>query len=46
LFVLGRTEMGGFIDRYLKKEIDIDSFVTHTMKLQDINKVNKTNSNI
>jgi S-(hydroxymethyl)glutathione dehydrogenase/alcohol dehydrogenase len=36
--VKGRTELPGYVDRYLKGEIKIDEFVTHTMPLDDINR--------
>ncbi|HAI89661.1 MAG TPA: S-(hydroxymethyl)glutathione dehydrogenase/class III alcohol dehydrogenase, partial [Alcanivorax sp.] len=36
--VKGRTELPGYVDRYMKGEIKIDEFVTHTMPLDDINK--------
>ncbi len=36
--VKGRTELPGYVDRYLKGEIKIDEFVTHTMPLEDINR--------
>ena len=35
--VKGRTELPGYVDRYMKGEIKIDEFVTHTMGLEDIN---------
>ncbi|NQY85736.1 MAG: S-(hydroxymethyl)glutathione dehydrogenase, partial [Alcanivorax sp.] len=34
----GRTALPGYVDRYMKGEIKIDEFVTHTMPLDDINK--------
>ncbi|MAM86697.1 MAG: S-(hydroxymethyl)glutathione dehydrogenase/class III alcohol dehydrogenase [unclassified Hahellaceae] len=36
--VKGRTELPGFVDQYMSGDIKIDPFVTHTMKLEDINK--------
>ncbi|MGD8709892.1 MAG: S-(hydroxymethyl)glutathione dehydrogenase/class III alcohol dehydrogenase [Ectothiorhodospiraceae bacterium] len=36
--VKGRSQLPGYVDRYLNGEIEIDSFVTHTMPLEDINK--------
>ena len=36
--VKGRTELPGYVERYLKGEIKIDEFVTHTMPLDDINR--------
>ncbi|MGP4843079.1 S-(hydroxymethyl)glutathione dehydrogenase/class III alcohol dehydrogenase [Marinobacter sp. 1Y8] len=36
--VKGRTELPGYVDRYMKGEIKIDPMVTHTMGLDDINK--------
>ena len=35
--VRGRTELPGYVDRYLSGEIRIDEMVTHTMGLEDIN---------
>jgi S-(hydroxymethyl)glutathione dehydrogenase/alcohol dehydrogenase len=35
--VKGRSELPGYVDRYLSGEIKIDPFVTHTMGLEDIN---------
>jgi len=35
--VKGRTELPGYVDRYMNGEIKIDEFVTHTMGLDDIN---------
>ena len=35
--VKGRTELPGYVDRYMKGEIKIDEFVTHTMGLEKIN---------
>lgn len=36
--VKGRTQLPGYVDRYMKGEIKIDPFVTHTMGIRDINK--------
>jgi S-(hydroxymethyl)glutathione dehydrogenase/alcohol dehydrogenase len=36
--VRGRTELPGYVDRYLEGEINIDDMVTHTMPLEDINR--------
>ena len=36
--VKGRSELPGMVEDYLKKIIDIDSYVTHTFSLDDINK--------
>lgn len=36
--VKGRTELPGYVDRYMAGEIELDSLVTHTMPLEDINK--------
>ncbi|MBS3804147.1 MAG: S-(hydroxymethyl)glutathione dehydrogenase/class III alcohol dehydrogenase [Oleiphilaceae bacterium] len=35
--VKGRTELPGYVDRYMNGEIKIDPMVTHTMPLEDIN---------
>jgi S-(hydroxymethyl)glutathione dehydrogenase/alcohol dehydrogenase len=35
--VKGRSELPGYVDRYMSGEIKIDPFVTHTMGLEDIN---------
>ena len=35
--VRGRTELPGYVDRYMAGEINIDDMVTHTMGLEDIN---------
>ena len=35
--VKGRTELPGYVDRYMKGEIELDAFVTHTMPLDAIN---------
>lgn len=36
--VKGRTELPGYVDRYLTGEIELDKMVTHTMPLEDINR--------
>ncbi|NNE05480.1 MAG: S-(hydroxymethyl)glutathione dehydrogenase/class III alcohol dehydrogenase [Xanthomonadales bacterium] len=36
--VRGRTELPGYVDKYMNGEIKIDEMVTHTMGLEDINK--------
>lgn len=36
--VKGRTELPGYVERYMGGEIEIDSMVTHRMGLEDINK--------
>lgn len=36
--VKGRTELPGYVDRYLKGEIKVDEMVTHTLPLREINK--------
>ncbi|KAG1707815.1 Formate dehydrogenase subunit alpha [Nymphon striatum] len=36
--VKGRTELPGYVDRYMAGEIELDSLVTHTMPLEDINR--------
>ena len=36
--VKGRSELPGFVDRYMSGEINIDDMVTFTMPLEDINK--------
>jgi len=35
--VKGRTELPGLVDRYMKKEIEVDAFITHHYKLDEIN---------
>ncbi|AKU92854.1 S-(hydroxymethyl)glutathione dehydrogenase/class III alcohol dehydrogenase [Vulgatibacter incomptus] len=35
--VKGRSELPGYVDRYMKGEIPLDPFITHTMGLDDIN---------
>ncbi|MDX1636076.1 MAG: S-(hydroxymethyl)glutathione dehydrogenase/class III alcohol dehydrogenase [Marinobacter sp.] len=36
--VKGRTELPGYVERYMRGEIQIDPMVTHTMPLGEINK--------
>lgn len=36
--VKGRSELPGYVERYMNGEIELDSLVTHTMGLEDINK--------
>jgi len=36
--VKGRSQLPGYVDRYMKGEIEIDSFITHKFKFDDINK--------
>ena len=36
--VRGRTELPGYVERYMAGEINIDDMVTHTMGLDEINK--------
>ncbi|KIO50128.1 S-(hydroxymethyl)glutathione dehydrogenase [Nitrosospira sp. NpAV] len=36
--VKGRTELPGYVQRYLDGEFELDTFITHTMGLDDINK--------
>ncbi|WP_025041903.1 S-(hydroxymethyl)glutathione dehydrogenase/class III alcohol dehydrogenase [Nitrosospira briensis] len=36
--VKGRTELPGYVQRYLDGEFELDTFITHTMGLEDINK--------
>jgi S-(hydroxymethyl)glutathione dehydrogenase/alcohol dehydrogenase len=36
--VRGRTELPGYVDRYMDGEIKIDDFITHTMGLDEINR--------
>ena len=36
--VKGRTQLPGYVDKYMKGEIKIDPFVTHTMPIREINK--------
>jgi len=35
--VKGRTELPGYVDQYMKGEIELDKMVTHQMPLEDIN---------
>ncbi|KAJ1544282.1 hypothetical protein HK096_007675, partial [Nowakowskiella sp. JEL0078] len=35
--VKGRTQLPGLVQKYLNGDLDIDSFVTHNYKLEDIN---------
>jgi S-(hydroxymethyl)glutathione dehydrogenase/alcohol dehydrogenase len=35
--VKGRTELPGYVQRYLDGEFELDPFITHTMRLDDIN---------
>lgn len=35
--VKGRTQLPGYVDRYMQGEIELDSMVTHTMPLEEIN---------
>ena len=36
--VKGRSQLPGMVDQYMSGDIEIDSFITHTMGLEDINK--------
>ena len=36
--VKGRSQLPGYVDRYLAGEIELDRMVTHTMPLEDINR--------
>lgn len=36
--VKGRSQLPGFVDRYMKGELKVDEFITHKMPLEDINK--------
>ncbi|MFB9885834.1 S-(hydroxymethyl)glutathione dehydrogenase/class III alcohol dehydrogenase [Balneatrix alpica] len=36
--VKGRTELPGYVERYMRGEIKLDEFVTHTMGLEEINR--------
>lgn len=36
--VKGRSELPGYVQRYLNGEFDLDTFITHTFELRDINK--------
>ena len=33
----GRSELPGFVESYQRGEIPLDTFITHTMGLEDIN---------
>jgi S-(hydroxymethyl)glutathione dehydrogenase/alcohol dehydrogenase len=35
--VRGRTELPGYVDKYMNGKINIDDMVTHTMGLDEIN---------
>lgn len=36
--VKGKTDLPGIVDMYLKKQFKIDEYITHHVKLDDINK--------
>jgi S-(hydroxymethyl)glutathione dehydrogenase/alcohol dehydrogenase len=36
--VKGRSQLPGYVEQYLKGEIKIDEFVTHRVKLGEINR--------
>nr|WP_219821167.1 S-(hydroxymethyl)glutathione dehydrogenase/class III alcohol dehydrogenase [Oceanisphaera arctica] len=36
--VKGRSELPGYVDRYMKGEFKLSDFITHTMGLEDLNK--------
>jgi S-(hydroxymethyl)glutathione dehydrogenase/alcohol dehydrogenase len=36
--VRGRSELPGYVDRYMAGQIEIDKMITHTMGIQDINR--------
>jgi S-(hydroxymethyl)glutathione dehydrogenase/alcohol dehydrogenase len=36
--VKGRDQVPQFVDRYLAGEIDVDPFVSHTLKLENVNR--------
>jgi S-(hydroxymethyl)glutathione dehydrogenase/alcohol dehydrogenase len=36
--VKGRTELPGYVDRFMRGEIEIDQMITHTMGIRDINR--------
>jgi S-(hydroxymethyl)glutathione dehydrogenase/alcohol dehydrogenase len=36
--VKGRSQLPGYVDRYLRGEIKIDEYITHTMPIGDINR--------
>ena len=33
----GRSELPEYVERYLKGEFELDTFITHTMALEQIN---------
>jgi S-(hydroxymethyl)glutathione dehydrogenase/alcohol dehydrogenase len=35
--VKGRTQLPGYVDKYLNNKLKVDEFVTHTMPLEQIN---------
>lgn len=35
--VKGRSQLPGMVEQFMKQEIDIDSYITHTLGLEDIN---------
>lgn len=35
--VRGRTELPGYVDRYMAGDFELDTFITHTMPLEEIN---------
>ena len=35
--VKGRSELPGYVDRYMSGEIELDKMVTHTMPIENIN---------
>jgi len=37
-WVKGRSQLPGYVDRYLKGEIRIDDYITHSFGLEDINR--------
>jgi len=39
--VKGRTQLPGYVERYMNGEINIDDFVTHNLPFEDINKAFK-----
>ena len=36
--VRGRSELPGYVERYLRREIRVDEYVTHELALEDINR--------
>jgi len=36
--VKGRSQLPGYVERYLSNEIKVDEMITHTMPLEDINR--------